>query len=161
MSPSRIKWRTQYDDEADARERKATDIYCPEDVQTSQDLSNSDINLIVARFGINDGSSLPTNLGFPITPEYYGDFTEIPDLRGALDAQRNITEIFAELPAKVRSRFQNDPYALWEFVNDSNNVEEAVTLGLLSRIDPTPNKADSGQPAPAPGASAPDPVPPK
>lgn len=159
--PSRIKWRTQYDDEADARERKATDIFCPEDVQTSQDLSNSDINQIVARFGITDGSVLPTSLGFPIGPEYYGDFTEIPDLRGALDAQRNISEIFAELPAKVRSRFQNDPYALWEFVNSPENLEEAVTLGLLSRRDPEPNKADSGQPKPAPGTSAPDPVTPK
>lgn len=158
---SRIKWRTQYDDAADKAAREATDITCPEDVQASQDLSNSDINQIVARFGITDGSVLPTTLGFPIGPEYYGDFTEIPDLRGALDAQRNISEIFAELPAKVRSRFQNDPYALWEFVNDSNNLEEAVTLGLLSRIDPEPNKSDSGKPGTPTGTSAPDPVPPK
>lgn len=160
MTP-RIKWRTQYDDVADAKEREATDISCPEDVQTSQDTSNSDINQIVARFGIGDGSVLPTTLGYPIGPEYYGDFSEIPDLRGALDAQRNIQEIFAELPAKVRSRFKNDPYALWEFVNDPESTEEAVTLGLLSPIDPGANKADSGQPAPNPGTSAPDPVPPK
>ena len=38
---------------------------------------------------------------------------------------------FAALPSRVRDRFNNDPYQLVRFVEDSNNRDEAVKLGLI------------------------------
>lgn len=38
---------------------------------------------------------------------------------------------FAELPARIRARFANDPAKLMEFLADKRNLEEARELGLV------------------------------
>lgn len=38
---------------------------------------------------------------------------------------------FLNLPSNIRSRFKNDPQLLMEFVSDSANYDEAVSLGLI------------------------------
>lgn len=48
-----------------------------------------------------------------------------------------------DLPAKVRSRFENDPQKFLEFCSDPKNRDEAVSLGLImsapaSAPDPDP-----------------------
>lgn len=149
-----MKWRTQYDYDADAKEREATDILCEDETMTVQGAPDADINALVARFGITDGSQLPTQLGYPIGPEYYGDFSDVPDLRQALENAKLTEELFMTLPAQVRARFENNAFNLWSFVNDPANAEEAVTLGLLSRVAPeasqAPKTGDSGASAPNP-----------
>lgn len=154
-----IQWRTQYgDSKLEKADSKAAEILCEDETLTVQNAPDADINQVIKRFGITDGSVLPTSLGFPIGPEFYGDFSDIPDLRTALETQRQVGETFAQLPADLRARFRNDPYALWEYVNDPKNLDEAVQLGLLSRLDPTPNSTvESGtNNAPASSASAPN-----
>lgn len=55
---------------------------------------------------------------------------------------------FSELPSEARRRFNNDPAAFLSFVEDDNNREEAVLLGLIDAP-----KADTVA-APVPPAQA-------
>jgi len=38
--------------------------------------------------------------------------------------------MFNDLPSSIRSRFGNDPAAFLDFVQDENNADEMVKLGL-------------------------------
>jgi len=142
----RFDYRQQYDDEADEIERDVSTIICEDETKTIQGAPDADINELLARFGINDGSILPATLGV-FDPRYYGDFSEIPDLRTALDNTRLAEQRFMELPADLRAEFNNDPYALYTWVTDPQNGEEAVKMGLLAR---RPNGPEPEPPAPLP-----------
>ena len=84
---------------------------------------------MIKRMGITDGSIPP----MATDPSYYGNFMDAPDFRTILDIGREAQEKFNQLPADIRKRFNYDPVALWEFVSDGRNTEEAISLGLLTR----------------------------
>lgn len=65
------------------------------------------------------------------------DLTSV-DYQDMLNLVSDIDQQFATLPARTRGRFRNDPYQLVRFVEDPQNREEAVRLGLLV---PTPEEA--------------------
>lgn len=90
-----------------------------------QFLEECDINTIVERFGLN--GEVPTSVTLPT----YGDFSGVNDFQSAMNAVLVAQAQFMELPAKVRSRFDNDPQKLLEFVSDDANIPEARVLGLL------------------------------
>jgi hypothetical protein len=134
---TRFTYRHQYDDTADAIERAATDITCLDESKTLQHFTpDADLNVIMKRYGMTDGSIPPQ----AADPSYYGDFRGAPDFRAALDRSRDALEKFSMLPAKIRNKFNNDPTELFEWVSDENNHEEAVQLGLLSKA-PASDKA--------------------
>lgn len=92
--------------------------------------ADADINVLVKRFGIEDGSiSKPA----AVDPRFYGDLSQVPDLRTVLDIARDAGERFMMLPAEVRLRFHNRPDLLHEFVSRPENLEESFKLGLLKR----------------------------
>lgn len=125
-----ISWRIQYDEARDAEERKASDSYNDEPSMTQQHhATDADINVLVKRFGITDGAVPPAALD----PHYFADFSDAPDFRTALDRVRLAKERFAELPADLRNRFNNDPTELFAWVTDEKNAERAVELGLLAK----------------------------
>lgn len=62
----------------------------------------------------------------------YADFTMITDYREMLETVQYAQDAFMSLPAEMRKRFDNDPGKLLEFIQDSNNYEEALTLGLVN-----------------------------
>lgn len=140
MPHTRFHWRHQYDEAADLIERRKTDIGDLGPSMTQQHFAkDADLNEIVKRFGIKDGS-LPV---VPTDPRFYGDFTGVPDFRQALDATLDAANRFNALPAPLRNRFANDPILLWDFVNNPANFDEAIKLGLLKKPEPPP-------PAPVP-----------
>lgn len=47
-------------------------------------------------------------------------------------------EYFASLPARIRDRFGNDPGKLFAFLDDEDNRDEAIELGLVKEPDPEP-----------------------
>lgn len=103
-------------------------IDCSKDEVLTQQSSrdDADINVIVAR--CMRGAMLPENGRQPI----YGDFTAVPtDLRECLEIVRKADEAFMSLDAHVRRRFDNDPVKLMDFLNDSRNRVEAISLGLV------------------------------
>ena len=98
---------------------------------------DADVNTIAHRFGLDKGP-LPH---VPLDPRYYGDVSDVPDLRTALDLVRDAENKFNELPPRLRARFDNLPGKLWDFVNDPDNWDEAVRLGLLQRPPEPPAEA--------------------
>lgn len=60
----------------------------------------------------------------------YGDFSDVPDYKSAMERIMAADSLFMELPAVVRDRFGNDPAQFVEFASDEKNIEELRKLGL-------------------------------
>lgn len=131
-----MKFRTPHDEDENEANGVLAAIDCRDESLTVQSaVENSDINVIVRRFGADRGGVIPVQ---PVDPRFYGDFSDVPDLRTALDLVRDANDKFAVLPAEMRARFDNDPAKLWAFVTNAANFEQAVELGLLRRVDDLP-----------------------
>ncbi|AXH77459.1 MAG: internal scaffolding protein [Microviridae sp.] len=89
-----------------------------------------DINKIVAR--IQKTGLFPERRGEP----FFGD---VSDLGGLADAYRKVQEskeLFMEFPADIREKFQNDPIKMISFLEDENNFDKAVEIGLVQKPIP-------------------------
>lgn len=125
MTIEKVFLRTEWNYDRDAVSL-ATGLVTPEPSLAVQDAAEeADINTIVRRFGLT--GQMPKDVRAP----EYGDFTGITDYREALDAVMVADRAFAQMPADVRRRFDNDPAAFVEFCLDDANREEAAKLGLL------------------------------
>lgn len=93
----------------------------------------SDINVIVARFGVT--GLLPQRLNV-LNLEAFDD---IFDYQTAMNAVVAADRAFLQVPADIRARFQNDPQKFVEFVSNPENKEELYRLKLAERPpDPPP-----------------------
>lgn len=102
-----------------------------------------DINNLVklyARTGVIPGQDIPA---------MHFDAGDISDYHSALNALIDADRTFLNLPSELRARFQNDPGQLLDFLNNSDNREEAVKIGLL------PSSAAISPPSP-PSSPPPD-----
>ena len=90
---------------------------------------DADINTIMKRFGITGEAPAPAHN----RPGEFGDFSAALDFHTAMNRVTEAQQAFARLPAALRARFQNDPGQFLDYVNNSDNIEEAVDLGILSR----------------------------
>lgn len=125
--------RTPYNYDRDAVSEQ-TGLSCGEPSRTQQNFKDEcDINVIMERFGKT--GQVPGNLRLPS----YDDFTGVTDFQSAMNAVREASEGFMELPAKLRAQFDNDPQLFLEFVADDANRDKAVELGLIK-----PPAADPG-----------------
>lgn len=124
----------QYDADAVSYD---TSIYEFEPSKTVQsEAEAADINTIVRRFGIT--GELPIAQRVPLNLDFSdGDI----DYRTCLDKVRNAEAAFRDLPAPIRSRFDNDAAQFIAFVEDDGNLDEARKLGL---IPPAKDPAASG-----------------
>nr|WAE43770.1 MAG: internal scaffolding protein [Microviridae sp.] len=76
------------------------------------------------------------------------------DYQTALNLVLEADEAFFALPARIRSRFKNDPGQLLSFLEDPKNLKEAFELGLIQTdpnppAPPAPSSSPAVQPAPA------------
>lgn len=90
-----------------------------------------DVNLIVSQFAAT--GFLPQRGDGTLI---YGDLTDLPTFQEAQNIVVAANEAFANLPAKIRDRFNNDPARLMEFIDDKENFDEAVKLGLMNPRSP-------------------------
>lgn len=103
-----------------------TGLECKDPSLAQQHMKDEcDINVIVERFGVT--GSLPQTIIEPT----YGDFSGVYDYHSALNAIRASEEAFMALPAKIRAKFDHDPNALLEFLQNETNRDEAIELGLI------------------------------
>lgn len=112
-----------YDSDAVSNESA---LICADESRTHQDFAGEcDINTIIQRFGIGEN---------PITSGKWTtnvDIADAPDNYQAVMNQLNqARDEFMSLPARVRSRFDNNPHEFVEFVSNPENIEEMVRLGL-------------------------------
>lgn len=109
-------------------------------VQSSRD--EVDINKIVSR--MERGLAVPVMKGQP----FYGDVSGFSGLQDAIIKVQESRELFAQYPADVRARFNNDPLKLVEFLSDGKNLDEAVKLGLAVKRPEGVSGVDSPPAAP-------------
>lgn len=108
------------------KERVKAD-YKPAQVQRVQQQfrDETDINRIVARYTLT--GTLP--------PEHsrQGSYLDVSstDFLASQNLVADIRARFDRLPAKLRSKFANSPHQMLRWLEDKENLAEAVRLGLL------------------------------
>ena len=110
----------------------------------SEFADEANINNIVKR--CMNGAAMPTGGRTPL----FGDFSEVADFTTAqtLIAQANAE--FEQLPSDVREKFGNDVSALMDFLDDENNLDEAIALGLAPKPESEPKTLDENTQKAAP-----------
>ena len=125
--------RTQYNYDHNAASN-ASGLVCEEPTRAQQHHKDEcDINIILERFGKT--GQVPVNA----ISGTYGDFSGVHDYHTAMNALIASESEFAALPAQMRTRFDNDPSKLIEFLDNPQNKAEAEKLGLInttSSIEP-------------------------
>ena len=105
-----------------------------------------DINVILARYENTGMYRDPLTTRGSCAP-LFDDFTAAPDYMDAQNFVIEAGEMFDALPSRIRKRFGNSPAQLLEFLADSANVSEAISLGLISApVEPEPQS----EPEPSP-----------
>ena len=104
-----------------------------------------DINTLMAKYektGVIDHVNRAT-------PQY-GDFVGTPSYQESLNIVLDAQEAFAQLPAKLRDRFGNDPAQYLAFIDNPDNKDEAIKLGMIMPppADAPPQKVEIVNPAP-------------
>lgn len=95
--------------------------------KTKQSFKNEcDINTILSRFYKTGALTHVSSV-----PPQYGDFLNSDDYHSAMNRILAINDTFESLPSKIRSRFENDPAKLLDFLGDDSNRVEAIKLGLI------------------------------
>lgn len=67
----------------------------------------------------------------------YGDVTGV-DFQSAMQTVALANQMFMDMPSSIRKRFANDPGEFLAFVNDENNRDEAIKLGLIPKPETEP-----------------------
>lgn len=105
--------------------KKVTQIFKkPSKTDLSQQ-KETDINHIMRKFqktGVltHVTSAIPT----------FGDVSNLGDYQSCLEQIYKAQGLFEQMPAKTRERFSNDPGQFLDFMSKSENIEEAIKLGL-------------------------------
>ena len=103
-----------------------TGLECKDPSLAQQHMKDEcDINVLVERFGVT--GSMPVA---PIEPSY-GDFSGVGDYHTALNKIKAADEAFMALPAKIRAKFDHDPNALLNYLQNEENRDEAIQIGLI------------------------------
>lgn len=144
-----LAFRTPFNYDGDAVSRE-TGLECKDESLTVQSsLDETDINTIVARFGLT--GELPSDYKPPLS----GDFVDVTDYQSALNAVMAADAAFMEMPPSLRSKFENNPQKLMEFLADDKNRDSAIDLGLVPKsAAPVPPIAVRVVPEKAPGDSS-------
>jgi len=118
-----------YDTNAASNE---SSLVCLEPTKAQQHFKEEcDINYVLNNFGV---TALSTT---PLTPRY-GDFSDVVDYHSALNAVIAAEDSFMALPANIRTRFENDPANLIDFLENPANREEAEKLGIVTKSEQVP-----------------------
>lgn len=102
-------------------------LLCEDGTRAQQQFAEEcDINTIVRRFGLT--GELPAGgVAMPVS----GDFTDALSFEESMFAVRRAQEGFMTLTADLRRRFGNDPGQLIAFLENKDNKDEAIKLGLV------------------------------
>ena len=131
--------RTPYNYDLDAASNESG-LHCEDATLTQQHFKDEcDINNILRQFNIT--GLLPESA---LSPRY-GDFTGITDYHSALNQVIAAEDEFMRLPADLRARFANDPAQLIEFLENSDNKNEAIKLGLVNNPENLPQVVEDIQ----------------
>jgi len=100
-----------------------------------------DVNNILAQY---DRTGMLSHLA-KIEPRY-GDTTGF-DFTRSMDLLNEAEKMFMGLPASMRAEFDNQPANFFEFVQNPQNRDEAIKMGLIRPSIP-PSAGDQAKPVP-------------
>lgn len=127
-------------------------LICKDASRTQQNMANDcDVNTIMKRF-MKTGNLPVTNH----QQGFYGDVSAVPDYTGSMEIVMKAHDAFMSLPSDVRKRFANDPANMIDFLQDKNNLDEAVRLGLVKKPEGKPPGPEPGGKPKAPKGSPPE-----
>lgn len=63
----------------------------------------------------------------------YADMTQMPSYQEALQTVIHGQNAFDQLPAALREKFEYNPQKMMDYLNDKQNDEEAIKLGLKQK----------------------------
>lgn len=130
-----IKFRPRNNAKDQAYHGELTAIDCSDDPgRTLQEpAEDADINILMKRMGVKDGSELPH---FSNPKAMYGDFSDAPtEPQEIADILYQGQLAFMRIPAAIRQRYAT-PEDLFAWMSDDANYDEAVKLGLLAKKEP-------------------------
>ncbi len=81
----------------------------------------------------------------------FADVSEIGDFQHCKQTVIDADAAFLTLPAALRARFKNDPGQLLDFCADPGNREEAIELGIITKVE----EETPPEPTPTPPATPP------
>nr|WAE43295.1 MAG: internal scaffolding protein [Microviridae sp.] len=116
-------------------EERVDDLYCKEKTLTQQHFAEDvDVNTIVAR-------ALKTGiLGNPDSinarEAVFADVSAIGDYNVCLNRIIAAQSAFMELPVNIRTKFDNDPAKMLNFLNNPANFDACIEMGLLVKREP-------------------------
>lgn len=114
-------------DEITGRVRVYTEFTKPSRTQ-QQFKDETDINNIMARY---EQTGQITHIQHRVGQ--YADFSGSQTLFESMLLVQDAQQMFLQLPAQLRNRFENDPVKLLQFLEDKNNRDEAIKLGLIDK----------------------------
>lgn len=111
--------------------RRKVVLDCSEDIPLTEQSHKDevDINQIIKRHGIDmiQKTALLKSAEFEFDDVTGNDFQE------AMFKITKAQETFDSLPSQIRKRFDNNPAAYLDFVQNADNANEMVELGLAQR----------------------------
>jgi hypothetical protein len=126
-------------------------IDCSLPILTKQEFKNDcDPNILISRY--LKGEPLPTS-------SIQAAFIDCPDIGSFQEAFEQVSmasDLFNELPADLRNRFDNDAMRFADFASDPSNHSELVKLGLAVPRQQQGDPAPQGGQQPAPAAAPPE-----
>lgn len=128
------------------RERPRFMLHTGPETRTKQEFKEEcDINVLMKRY--QRTGLFPQHPGQQ--PRYVSNIG-MPDYQQSLHIVMAAQEQFASLNSELRKRFDNDPAKFLAFVNDPENADELVKLGLREAppVDPGPVKVEVVNQAP-------------
>lgn len=123
--------------------------------QTKQSFTQEcDINQIMAKFqktgAIDHLAKHQDQYGFANSQSFHE----------AMNIVSTAKSMFQELPSSIRRKFENDPAKFLDFVEDPDNHDELVTLGLanapIPEVGVTSKEPSDGDSAPTPPPAEPE-----
>lgn len=123
--------------------RQSTPTKTPGKSLTQQALkSECDINKIMSQFAKT--GLLPEAMSD--RKGSYGDFSQITSFHEAKSLVRSAHDQFMTLPSYVRNYFSNDPENLLVFLDNPDNQDKAVELGLTNPLPVTEPEPEPSTP---------------
>lgn len=95
-----------------------------------------DINFIMKRY--EKTGVLPE----AVREGFFADVTAIGDYRSVRDRMIVAEQVFMQLPAVERAKYENDASVFMDFASDAANAEELRRLGLLPGLAADPKVAE-------------------
>lgn len=116
--------------------------------KTQQQFADTvNVNKIMARFRKTGQFDHLRN-----NPGAFVDFEEIGSYEDALNKVIHANNVFNHLPSNIRTKFDNNPQKMLNFLADPKNEKEAIELGLRNKPIPQepPTPTPPTQPIPKP-----------